>query len=179
MTWVKANPLRDPGVFCGAVGCGLCFDWADDASEEVTAGIKWIAQQLLGREDVTPAEMEMVREGLLRAHGALVVPSPPVLPGDYDEAQQISRIAIQARGVLQRVVASRVAAKSTRKRSAITIDQMPEADVKKAAKPKKAPVNVGFDEYAQITERALDSMVDQMAKAAFQGDGPGMSWGGL
>lgn len=138
MTWVKANPLRDPGVFCGAVGCGLCFDWADEDSEQVTEGVKWIASQLLGIAitAVTAEMLEQVREGLLRAHGVLNN-YEPITPEDYDAAQQISRIALQAQGVLRAVAADRINAKRVARRAPVTIDQMPEKDVKRLAAPKQ------------------------------------------
>jgi hypothetical protein len=167
MTWVVANPLRDPGVFCGAVGCGLCFDWADDQSEEVTEGIRYIASQLLqiAIAAVTAEMIEQVREGLLRAHASVVSVVPAPGPEDYDEAQQLKRIAIQTKGIVRSVVAERIVKnKPKRARSSVVIDQMSEKDVAKAAK-KPARVkdpNIGvvplIADFQQIDKNVVDRM---------------------
>jgi hypothetical protein len=159
MTWVVANPLRDPGVFCGNVGCGLCYDWADEASDEVTEGIRYIASQLMQIlvSEVTAEMIAQVREGLLRAHASIVNIERSVLPGpeDYDEAQQVKRIKLQTKGVLRSIAGDKLAAKSKKRRNTVVIDQISEKDLAKAVKPKtekkqKVGLGVFMDEIGSI-----------------------------
>jgi len=104
---IRRNPLGDPSFFCGCENCTLCFVWVDDQS--VDDGLKVIAADLLGVpvEQVTPMQLETVREGLMAAHAAIRAQRQAAVE-EYDEKQQVARIAIQAAAVIVSAVQAKV-----------------------------------------------------------------------
>lgn len=93
MAYVKANPLRDPGVFCATPPCPLCYDWAEGEGQDtkVQNGLKRYVEDVLAGRPPSPEANRTLIAVARNIHAANLVAlkappaSIPSTPGETFE----------------------------------------------------------------------------------------------
>lgn len=116
--FVKADPLRDPNVFCNSPPCPLCFDLVDEVENKPRSGLEEFYCRMVGTYSPPPElkatldklAKEIHERNLLGYYDPKGM-SPEDAVARYDNAQEEKKISLQAKGTLQALAKEKVVSK--------------------------------------------------------------------